>query len=104
MIPIQANNSPAPVTTTVNPPPMSDLSITMSGTPDPVDAGSNLTYTIKATNSGPSTDPDAVVTDTLPANVTFVIGHRRGDSVGRCVDAAPGQPGRECDRHASPSS
>ncbi len=70
--PDQGNNSPPAVTTTVNPVPMSDLSITMSGAPDPVYAGSNLTYTIKATNSGPSTDPDAVVTDTLPANVTFV--------------------------------
>ena len=60
------------MTTTVQPAPVSDLSITMSGTPDPVYAGNNLTYTINATNSGPSTDPDSVVTDTLPANVTFV--------------------------------
>ena len=70
--PDSGNNTPAPVTTTVSPPPMSDLSITMSGTPTHVDAGSNLTYTIVASNGGPSTDPDAVVTDTLPANVTFV--------------------------------
>ena len=60
------------MTTSVNPPPTSDLSIMMSGTPTHVDAGSNLTYTIVASNGGPSTDPDAVVTDTLPANVTFV--------------------------------
>ncbi len=70
--PDTTNNSPAPVITTVNPPPMSDLSIMMSGAPNHVDAGSNLTYTIIATNGGPSVDPDAVVTDTLPANVTFV--------------------------------
>ncbi len=70
--PDPSNNTPPPVMTTVQPVPVSNLSITMSGTPDPVGAGSELTYTIQATNSGPSPDPDAVVTDTLPANVTFV--------------------------------
>ncbi len=69
--PDEGNNSPPAVTTTVNPVPMSDLSITMSGAPDPVYVGSKLMYTIEATNTGPSTDPDAVVNDTLPANVTF---------------------------------
>ncbi len=62
----------------VNVTPVSDLSITMSGTPNPVYAGSNLTYTIDATNSGPSTDPSVVITDTLPANVTFVSSSRGG--------------------------
>ena len=65
-----SNNNTATASVPVTP--VSDLSITMSGSPNPVYAGSSLTYTIKATNSGPSTDPAAVVTDTLPANVTFV--------------------------------
>jgi uncharacterized repeat protein (TIGR01451 family) len=70
--PDPTNNAPAAVTTTVQPVPVSNLSIAMSGTPDPVGAGSELSYTIQATNSGPSPDPNAVITDTLPANVTFV--------------------------------
>ena len=52
--------------------PVSDLSITMAGTPSSLYVGKNLTYTIVAVNNGPSDDPAAVVTDTLPANVTFV--------------------------------
>ena len=34
---------------------------------NPVFVGSNLTYTIVATNSGPSTDPAVVVSDVSPA-------------------------------------
>lgn len=49
-----------------------DLSISKDDNPDPLNAGTNLTYTIGVTNSGP--DPaDAVEwTDTLPAGTTFV--------------------------------
>jgi uncharacterized repeat protein (TIGR01451 family) len=49
-----------------------DLSITKTDSPDPVVAGTNLTYTITVTNSGP--DPASTVewTDTLPAGTTFV--------------------------------
>ena len=66
------NPNPNTATSSVPVTPVSNLAITMAGAPRPVGVGSNLTYTITATNSGPSTDPDAVVTDTLPANVTFV--------------------------------
>jgi len=37
-----------------------------------VPAGSNLVYTISVTNFGPSSASGVVVTDTLPAGVTFV--------------------------------
>jgi len=37
-----------------------------------VPAGSNLVYTISVTNFGPSSAGSVVVTDTLPAGVTFV--------------------------------
>ena len=49
-----------------------DTLITMAAAPEPVLPNQNLTYTITVTNS--STDPAAnlVVTDTLPAEVTFV--------------------------------
>ncbi len=49
-----------------------DLSITKSDSPDPVVAGNNLTYTVTVSNAGPSDAANVVVTDTLPAGVTFV--------------------------------
>lgn len=49
-----------------------DTQITMNATPEPVLPNQNITYTITVVNS--STDPAAnvVVTNTLPAEVTFV--------------------------------
>ncbi|NOT61613.1 MAG: DUF11 domain-containing protein, partial [Acidobacteria bacterium] len=41
-------------------------------TPDPVIAGTNLTYTITATNNGPSAALDFRITDALPAGTVFV--------------------------------
>ncbi len=49
-----------------------DLVITKTDSPDPVAAGAQLTYTITVQNNGPSDALDVVVTDTLPAGVTFV--------------------------------
>lgn len=47
------------------------LTITKTDTPDPVAVGANLTYTILVTNTGPSTATNVVVSDTLPAGLTF---------------------------------
>jgi uncharacterized repeat protein (TIGR01451 family) len=44
------------------------LEVSKQATPDPVQAGTPLTYTIRVTNTG-NTDLHAVVTDTLPAHV-----------------------------------
>ncbi|MDY7077535.1 MAG: pre-peptidase C-terminal domain-containing protein [Chloroflexota bacterium] len=60
----------APVTTTV--PTDADLSITKNESHDPVNAGTNLTYTLTILNDGPAEATGIVVTDTLPAGVTFV--------------------------------
>jgi LPXTG-site transpeptidase (sortase) family protein len=49
-----------------------DLAITKSDSPDPVLAGNTLTYTVDVSNAGPSDAQNVVVTDTLPAGVTFV--------------------------------
>ena len=49
-----------------------DLSLTISASPDPVTAGTALTYLIAVTNHGPSSASSITVTDTLPAGVTFV--------------------------------
>jgi len=50
----------------------SDLSVTKSASPDPVVAGTDLTYTITVTNAGPSNAPNATLSDPLPAGTTFV--------------------------------
>jgi uncharacterized repeat protein (TIGR01451 family) len=49
-----------------------DLSITMTDSPDPVSPGRNITYTMTVTNNGHDTARNVVVTDDLPASVTFV--------------------------------
>lgn len=49
-----------------------DLQLSKTGTPDPVPAGADLTYTIVAKNNGPSTAKEVAVTDTLPAGVELV--------------------------------
>jgi uncharacterized repeat protein (TIGR01451 family) len=49
-----------------------DLGVTKIDTPDPVNAGTNLTYTITVANAGPSNAASASLSDTLPAGTTFV--------------------------------
>ena len=49
-----------------------DLSIVKIGTPDPVNAGDELTYQIVVKNAGQSDSQNVVVTDNLPAGTTFV--------------------------------
>ena len=66
-----ADNS-ATVTIAVATASQADLSVTNSGSPNPVAAGSNITYTQGVTNAGPATANAPVFTDTLPANTTAV--------------------------------
>jgi uncharacterized repeat protein (TIGR01451 family) len=49
-----------------------DLSITKTDSADPITAGTDLTYTITASNAGPSTASAVQVTDTMPVGVDFV--------------------------------
>jgi uncharacterized repeat protein (TIGR01451 family) len=63
------SNNSVTTTTTVNR--QTDLSLTHTDFPDPVTAGSQLTYTIIVGNHGPSEAVGVVVTDTLPAQVTL---------------------------------
>ena len=49
-----------------------DLTVSNVDTPDPVNAGSQLTYTITVTNNGPDAASNASLADTLPAGTTFV--------------------------------
>lgn len=66
-----ANNS-ATASTIVVDSTMADLSIAQTDSPDPVEVGSLLTYSITINNQGPANATGVVVTDTLPANVDFV--------------------------------
>jgi uncharacterized repeat protein (TIGR01451 family) len=51
---------------------ITDLEITKTGTPDPVLAGGNITYTITITNHGPNAAVNALWNDVLPLPLTFV--------------------------------
>ncbi|MFK7736190.1 MAG: SdrD B-like domain-containing protein [Pirellulaceae bacterium] len=66
----EATQVTADANTTVNP--AIELAITKTDSVDPATRGNTLIYTLDITNSGPSAANNVVVTDTLPANVTFV--------------------------------
>lgn len=52
--------------------PEADLHITMVDSPDPVQVGGNITYTITVTNGGLSDAQSLLFTNTLPLQTTFV--------------------------------
>jgi uncharacterized repeat protein (TIGR01451 family) len=60
----------AAVTTTVTSSPL--LSVSAVDSPDPVNAGANLTYTLSCSNSGNANATGVVITDTVPVNTSFV--------------------------------
>ncbi len=62
-----------------------DLALAKTDSPDPVAATELLTYTVTVTNLGPSVAQGVVVSDTLPAGVTFV-------STSGCAEDAGGVP------------
>jgi uncharacterized repeat protein (TIGR01451 family) len=84
--PVTSNNS---ATGHVSFFPAADLSITKTRSPNPVVAGTNLTYTITASNAGPSPATNVVVTDTLPGQISVVS---VTPSVGSCSGGIPGNP------------
>src|SRR4051794_39192741 len=49
-----------------------DLSTSVTGTPDPVYAGDEISYTITVTNNALTDAPDFTLSDTLPAGTSFV--------------------------------
>jgi uncharacterized repeat protein (TIGR01451 family) len=71
---------------------VSDLSISKSDSPDPVAAGTTLTYTLMATNHGPSTAVNVLVEDFLPAGVS--ITSVTGTLPAACVFGIPGDNSR----------
>jgi len=80
--PVPGNNSDTePTAVTL----VADLSIAKTDSPDPVNAAGTLTYTLAVSNAGPSTATALVVTDPLPATVTFLNASGTGWS---CSQAA----------------
>ena len=67
-----AENVTATATVTTPLTTLADLSISKADAPDPVLAGTMLTYTLVVANAGPSVAQNTVVTDTLPADVTLL--------------------------------
>ncbi len=71
---IRCNETPAvagaAISTTVGSAPV--LALTLADAPDPVAAGGNITYTISFANTGNANATGVVVSDTVPANTTFV--------------------------------
>lgn len=66
-----------------------DLSIVKVAAPNPVVAGTNLTYTITVNNAGPSTATGVVVKDTIPGQVSVLS---VAPSSGSCTPGIPGNP------------
>src|SRR5439155_24727580 len=68
----EINLANAPATDVANVVSSADMSLPDAGAPNPVAAGSNITYTQVVTNSGPSAADNATLVATVPANTTFV--------------------------------
>jgi uncharacterized repeat protein (TIGR01451 family) len=66
------NNVAAATTTVLREARAADLSIRKTDTPDPVIAGTQLSYLLSVTNHGPSLATGVTLTDTLPLGVTFI--------------------------------
>jgi len=75
------DNNLATTFTTVNG--MADLSVQKTDYPDPVLAGTVLTFDVKVTNNGPSTAVDVALTDVLPDWVAFQ-GYEVSNGAGTC--------------------
>jgi uncharacterized repeat protein (TIGR01451 family) len=62
-----------------------DLRVTKNDSPDPVEAGALLTYTVRVTNTGPDAALGVALTDLLPFGATFVSASA---SAGSCVPSS----------------
>jgi uncharacterized repeat protein (TIGR01451 family) len=59
-------------TASIQPSAGADLSLSASAAPEPVGVGSNLVYSLTISNVGPATATGVIVSNQIPANVTFV--------------------------------
>ena len=82
------NSATAPATVTAS----ADLTINKSG-PASANAGTNITYTITLTNSGPSNAANVSLTDAIPANTTFVSESQTNGQTFSCTNPPAGGTG-----------
>jgi uncharacterized repeat protein (TIGR01451 family) len=69
--PYAANNTATAISYVASPT-QADVAIVKTASPEPVEPGTPLTYTLQVTNNGPAAAQNIVVTDPLPSQVTFV--------------------------------
>jgi uncharacterized repeat protein (TIGR01451 family) len=67
-----STNNTASASTIVGTTAQAEMTVTNSASPNPVLAGSDITYTQTATNVGAATATNPSITDTTPPNTTFV--------------------------------
>ncbi|MGA8432267.1 MAG: C25 family cysteine peptidase, partial [Candidatus Sulfotelmatobacter sp.] len=67
-----SSNNTASVSTVVGPVTGAQVTVTNGATPNPVTAGSDITYTQIVTNAGTAAATTAKLTETTPTNTTFV--------------------------------
>ncbi len=84
----------AATTTTGNAPASADLSVGLAVTPNSVEVGQDLTFTLMVTNAGTTVATGATLTDVLPSGVTFVSATGGVCAGGRCPDLRPGRSRR----------
>ncbi|MEX0751082.1 MAG: DUF11 domain-containing protein [Dehalococcoidia bacterium] len=72
--------------------PVADLALTKSDAPDPLNAGTIITYQLGVTNNGPSTAVNVVVEDFLPAGVSLLSVSGSGGA--SCLFGIPGDNAR----------
>jgi uncharacterized repeat protein (TIGR01451 family) len=84
------NNNSATAVTTVSG--SADLTINKTG-PANANAGTDITYTVTLTNSGPSNAANVSLTDAVPANTTFVSETQTAGPTFSCATPAPGGTG-----------
>jgi uncharacterized repeat protein (TIGR01451 family) len=80
-------------------PPGADLAVTKVGSPNPVNAGSDVTYTITVSNGGPDAAINAALNDALPTGMTFVS--LASPAGWTCSTPAPGAGGSISCTHPS---
>jgi uncharacterized repeat protein (TIGR01451 family) len=85
-----SNNNSATAVTTVSG--SADLTINKTG-PASANAGTNITYTVTLTNSGPSNAANVSLTDAVPANTTFVSETQTTGPTFSCTTPAVGGTG-----------
>lgn len=82
------DNSDNLATVAVNVIGQATLTVTKTYSPDPVVAGTKLTYEVIITNTGPSTATGVTLTDTFPAGVTY-LNYTVSNGSGTCTLAPP---------------